>query len=66
MLEDELLIQARRLNKDDLRRLIAQARALADLGPAPDEFSGKDPIAVVESLFGKIAREPAKKPRKKT
>lgn len=31
ILEQELLIQAKRLNPDDLKRLIAQARALADL-----------------------------------
>lgn len=30
-LEQELLIQAKRLTNDDLRKLIAQARALADL-----------------------------------
>ena len=30
-LEQELLTQVRRLDKDDLRKLIAQARALADL-----------------------------------
>ncbi|MBV6449718.1 MAG: hypothetical protein MHPDNHAH_00431 [Anaerolineales bacterium] len=30
MLEDELLLQSRRLGKDDLERLIAQARGLAD------------------------------------
>ena len=30
ILEKELLTQARRLNMDDLRKLIAQARALAD------------------------------------
>jgi hypothetical protein len=29
--EQNLLIQARRLGEDDLQRLIAQARALADL-----------------------------------
>lgn len=32
ILEQELLMQVRRLNNDDLRRLLAQARALADLG----------------------------------
>lgn len=31
MLEQELLMQARRLDPDDLKRLIAQAKALADL-----------------------------------
>lgn len=31
LLEKELLMQARRLRNDDLRRLIAQTRALADL-----------------------------------
>lgn len=62
VLEKELLLQARRLDRDDLRRLIAQARALADLGPSPDQFRGKDPLAVVESLFGKIARETPKTP----
>lgn len=31
ILEQELLIQARRLNNEDLRKLIAQAKALADL-----------------------------------
>ena len=31
ILEKELLMQAQRLNADDLKRLIAQARALADL-----------------------------------
>ena len=31
ILEHELLLQARRLQIDDLKRLIAQARALADL-----------------------------------
>ena len=30
-LEQELLMQSQRLNNDDLRRLIAQARALAEL-----------------------------------
>lgn len=30
ILEEELLIQARRLSPDDLRKLIAQAKALAD------------------------------------
>jgi transcriptional regulator with XRE-family HTH domain len=30
-LEEELLIHARRLNRSDLRKLIAQARALAEL-----------------------------------
>lgn len=30
ILEEELLLQARRLSPDDLRKLIAQARALAD------------------------------------
>jgi transcriptional regulator with XRE-family HTH domain len=34
LLEQELLIQARRLSNDDLRRLIAQAKALADLSHA--------------------------------
>jgi hypothetical protein len=31
ILEEELLLQARRLLPDDLRKLIAQAKALADL-----------------------------------
>ncbi len=31
ILEQELLMQAKRLDPDDLKRLIAQARALADL-----------------------------------
>lgn len=31
LLEQELLLQTRRLSHDDLRRLIAQARALADM-----------------------------------
>lgn len=31
ILEKELIMQAKRLSPDDLRRLIAQARALADL-----------------------------------
>jgi transcriptional regulator with XRE-family HTH domain len=31
ILEQELLMQAKRLDADDLRRLVAQARALADL-----------------------------------
>lgn len=32
ILEKELLIQARQLGRDDLRRLIVQAKALAELG----------------------------------
>lgn len=31
ILEEELLLQARRLSPDDLKKLIAQAKALADL-----------------------------------
>jgi len=61
-MEMELLLQARRLKKDDLRRPIAQAHALADLGPAPDHFANNDPAAIGESLFGKpIKQRPKKK-----
>lgn len=35
VLEKELLIQARQLSRDDLIRIIAQARALAELGRHP-------------------------------
>ncbi len=60
VLEKELVLQARRLDKDDLRRLAAQARALADLGLSPDQFSAKDPMAAVQSLFGEIPRKQPK------
>ena len=65
-LEKALLLQARRLETDDLRRPIAQARALGDLGQTPDELAGKDPLAVVESLFGKMPKERTKKRRTAT
>ena len=61
VLEKELITQARRLSKDDLRRLTAQARALAELAPSTDNFPSKDPKAIAESLF----KKPAQKRRKK-
>jgi transcriptional regulator with XRE-family HTH domain len=36
-LEEELLLQARRLGKRDLQQLIAQARAIADFRPPKDQ-----------------------------
>jgi transcriptional regulator with XRE-family HTH domain len=61
VLEKELIIQARRLNKDDLRRLTAQAQALAELAPSTDNFLSNDHKAIAESLF----KKPVQKRRKK-
>lgn len=62
VLEKELLIQARRLNRDDVRRLIAQARALAELAPAPpEELEGKTPAGIAASIFGKPTKKQPKK-----
>ena len=41
-LEEELLLHARRLSNDDLRKVIAQVRAIASVRPSTDQPSPKD------------------------
>jgi len=64
ILEKELLIQARRLNRDDLRRVIAQSRALAELAPSRPEYEGKTPTEIAKSIVGKSIDLPGRKRRK--
>jgi transcriptional regulator with XRE-family HTH domain len=60
-LEQELLLQARRLTNDDLRKVIAQVRAIASVKPSPDQPSAED-YREIANLLG---LKPEKKRRKK-
>lgn len=61
-LQEELLLQARRLSNDDLRKVIAQVRAIASVKPSGEQPSSQDYKDIAELLDLK----PAKKRRKRS